>query len=460
MANRRAHAAELARLLDAIVQPIYVLDSAGRLVFLNRACQELLGSAAENLLGVRCSYCTVAGQSAEAVAAAMCPPPAAMAGLQTSGTVSFLAPDGALRRRSARFIPLGDGGEGCFALIVMAGNEDLSDDAQPLPSGQPPVEEPGSEQLHRLIQEFRRQQSKRYQIDHLVGQSVAARRARRQVELAASNSCSVLIVGPAGSGRRHTATAIHYAADADLVGTLVPLDCAVLPPDLVQSTVKVIAGGGGLGETAANSTLLLCEVDQLAEAAQSELAAALSAKPFPARIVSTATEPLMEMARRGRFRPELAAALSTLVIELPALAERLEDLPLLAQSFLEQLNARGAKQLGGFTQEALDQLAMHRWPGNLDELAQVVEEAYQRAVGPDITVADLPPRIHHAAASLKVRKSDESIVLDKFLAQVERELIRRATAQAKGNKAKAARLLGMSRPRLYRRMIQLGLIDK
>jgi len=81
-------------------------------------------------------------------------------------------------------------------------------------------------------------------------------------------------------------------------------------------------------------------------------------------------------------------------------------------------------------------------------------------VGPDITVADLPPRIHHAAASLKVRKSDESIVLDKFLAQVERELIRRATAQAKGNKAKAARLLGMSRPRLYRRMIQLGLIDK
>jgi DNA-binding NtrC family response regulator len=460
MANRRVHAGELVRLLNDIEQPVYVLDSSGKLVFLNRACQELLGAVADSLLGVRCSYCALAGQSPEAAAAAMCPPPSAMAGLQTTGTVAFLTADGTLRRRHATFLPLSNGAEGCSALIVIARSEDLPEDAELPPIAPAPVVEPGSEQLHSLIQEFRRHQAQGHQIDHLIGRSAAARRARRQVELAAGNRCSVLIVGPPGSGRRYTAMAIHYASDAGPVGTLVPLDCAVLPTDLIQSTLKVMAGGGGLAQSGANNTLLLCEVDQLPEAAQAELGDMLAAKPFPARIIATAVEPLMELARRGRFREEFAAALSTLVIELPALTERLEDLPLLAQALLEQLNAKGLKQLGGFTPEALDQLAAHRWPGNLDELARVVEQAYQRAVGPDITVADLPPRIHHAAAILHVRKAEEPIVLDKFLAQVERELIRRATAQAKGNKAKAARLLGMSRPRLYRRMIQLGLIDK
>ena len=460
MANRRLHAGELAKLLNGIEQPIYVLDSSGRIVFLNRACQELLGDLANSLLGVHCSYCAAAGQTPEAAAAALCPPPAAMAGLQTTGTVAFLSADGTFRRRAASFLPLSDGADGCFALIVMARKDDLTEDAEPVASGPTPMAEPGSEQLHLLIQEFRRHQAAGHQLDHLIGQSAAARRARRQVELAAGNRCSVLIVGPVGSGRRFTATAIHYASDAKLTGTLIPLDCAVLPAEMVQSTVRVIAGGNMLEQCGANSTLLLCEVDQLSEAAQADLSDLLVAKPFPARIISTAGEPLMEMSRRGRFREELAAALSTLVIELPPLAERLEDLPLLAQALLEQLNAKGGKQLGGFTPEALDQLTAHRWPGNLDELAQVVEEAYNRAVGPDITVADLPPRIHHAAASLQLRRAEEKIVLDKFLAQVERELIRRATAQAKGNKAKAARLLGMSRPRLYRRMIQLGLIEK
>jgi DNA-binding NtrC family response regulator len=140
------------------------------------------------------------------------------------------------------------------------------------------------------------------------------------------------------------------------------------------------------------------------------------------------------------------------------LAERRADIPLLAQAFVEERNARGPKQRSGFSPAALDRLDSYHWPGNLDELAEVVREAHERSAGPEILPDDLPKRIELALdAAARPRRREERIVVDEFLAQIERELIERALAQSKGNKAKAARLLGVTRPRLYRRMVQLGL---
>jgi DNA-binding NtrC family response regulator len=140
------------------------------------------------------------------------------------------------------------------------------------------------------------------------------------------------------------------------------------------------------------------------------------------------------------------------------LAQRREDLPMLAQLFVEEANVRSTKQVAGFSSEAMDRLDAYPWPGNIDELAQMVAQAHERAEGPQITPGDLPERIHlAAAAAAHPRRPEETIVLDEFLGRVERELIRRALARAKGNKTKAAKLLGMTRPRLYRRLVQLGL---
>jgi DNA-binding NtrC family response regulator len=150
--------------------------------------------------------------------------------------------------------------------------------------------------------------------------------------------------------------------------------------------------------------------------------------------------------------------LSTLVIELPSLATRLDDLPLVAQAILEETNAAGYRQLAGFAPEALDQLAAYSWPGNIDELAAVIRETHEKARGSEITVHDLPKRIHWAFdAAAHPPRSEESIVLGDFLDRVERELIARAMRRAKGNKSRAAKLLGLTRPRLYRRLVQLGL---
>ena len=105
----------------------------------------------------------------------------------------------------------------------------------------------------------------------------------------------------------------------------------------------------------------------------------------------------------GRFSASLAYGLATVTIELPPLATRPEDLPLLAQAFLEDANAQTAKQIGGVTRDALDRLAAYSWPGNIDELADVIRQAHQRATGGEITARDLPSQILWAADAGRIR---------------------------------------------------------
>lgn len=460
MARQRISAGQLAKMLNAATRPIYVLDDELTVVFCNRACRDWLGRRAEGLLGQRCAYHSDPDPSGPAaVAAGLCPPPAAMAGRPMTAAVSCTRADGGALSRRARFVPLGTCPEDLVGLVAILEAEDLPQpDSAPHP---PPSEEPRTTDLHEHVRQFRRQAAGRYRADRLIGESPAIRRVRAQIELAAGNRASVLLVGPPGSGRQHVAAAIHYRGDPHSAGSLIPLACAVLGADLIHSTVLALATKDPLGEQAAQSTLLLSDADQLPLDVQAELAAVLARRSFRLRLIATAARPLAELARAGTYQADLAALLSTITIELPPLAQRREDLPLLAQLFLEEANARGDKQLGGFTPEALDQLDAYAWPGNLDELAQVVAQAHRQAQGPQIGPRDLPERIRLAAeAAAHPPRTEETIVLDDFLGRVEHELIRRALAQAKGNKAKAARLLGMTRPRLYRRLVQLGLEEE
>jgi DNA-binding NtrC family response regulator len=270
----------------------------------------------------------------------------------------------------------------------------------------------------------------------------------------------VLVVGPPGSGRQRIAGTIHYSGPGQSEGTLIPLACSVLGADLIGSAVRAVAEKRFDRGTPSRGTLLLNDVDLLPSEVQAEMAGVLGARSFPLRIIGTVREPLEELANRGQYHHGLAAILSTIVIRLPPLAQRREDLPLLAQAFIEEINSRSPKQVAGFTPEALDYLDGYDWPGNVDELAQTVAKAHEQAEGPLVGVRDLPQQIHLARdAAAHPRRTQEKIVLDDFLARIERELIERAMARAKGNKTKAAELLGMTRPRLYRRLIQLGLED-
>jgi DNA-binding NtrC family response regulator len=312
--------------------------------------------------------------------------------------------------------------------------------------------------LHERLRKFRHQRAAQHRLDRFLGDSPAIRRARSQMEVAAASRAAVLVVGPPGSGRQHAAHAIHYAGRGEASGPLVPLACTVLAPDLIASTLAAIASQRFPQEASSRGTLLLNDVDQLAPESQAEAARVLAGKGFPLRIIATARQHLIELARKGDFRDDLASLLSTLVIRLPPLAERRGDVPLLAQWFVEEANSRSGKQLAGLSSEALDCLDGYPWPGNVEELGRVIQEAHRRAEGTEIVLGDLPEQVHLAqAAAAHPRRVEETIVIEEFLARIERELLTRALRRAKGNKTKAAKLLGMTRPKFYRRLVQLGL---
>ncbi|MEN6407566.1 MAG: helix-turn-helix domain-containing protein [Thermoguttaceae bacterium] len=455
MSPSRVHHAELVRLLNSASRPIYVLDDEGTIVFLNRVGQDWLG-VGDSLLGCRCAYhSSPAVAGLDAVAAGLCPPPSVLAGKTVEATVVRIAADGARIERRAKFLPLG-GGDDLLGVLAIVEPTDAPEASESEPSTTLVELDPIA--LHQQVQRFRQEAASRYRADRLIGAGPAIGRARRQVELAAAGRASVLLVGPSGSGRQHLARAIHYGGDPSDVGMLTPLDCPVLGADLPEMIAAALARGSHSDRPSPPGTLLLHRVDELPADLQVEAASLLVRRWTGWRLMATATEPLAELVRGGTFREDLAAALSTIVIELPPLVRRREDLPLLAQLFLEELNAEGQRQIGGFTPAALDRLDGYDWPGNLDELAQVVAQSHRQAAGREIDVGDLPDRLRIAGqAAARPPRPDETIVLDEYLGRVERELIRRALARAKGNKARAARLLGMTRPRLYRRMVQLGL---
>ena len=142
----------------------------------------------------------------------------------------------------------------------------------------------------------------------------------------------------------------------------------------------------------------------------------------------------------------MACALATLVIELPALAARIADLPLLAQALIEERNGVGAKQISGISPEALEQLSWHEWNGNLHELREVIRMAHEGAKRHRIEVGDLSPRlafVREAGAAPRTTP-DVPIVLDDFLREIQIELITRALDRTAGNRTRAALLLGYS----------------
>jgi DNA-binding NtrC family response regulator len=204
--------------------------------------------------------------------------------------------------------------------------------------------------------------------------------------------------------------------------------------------------------------LLLLDVDQLSPPAQSELAGLLALPDFELFTICTSRQSLLDLAAQGQFQFELACRLSTVVLHMTPLAERPEDIPLLAQFFVEQYNAEGGSQRAGFTEEAVDRLVAYDWPENVEELAEIVGQACRRADGPRVGSEDLPELIHLAARlTSRPPAQIETIQLDAFLQQIECELLSRALQAAKGNKSKAADLLGISRARLHRRLEQLGI---
>jgi DNA-binding NtrC family response regulator len=296
------------------------------------------------------------------------------------------------------------------------------------------------------------------------GGQPAQRRLREQVRLAARTRAPVLLLGEPGTGKRWTARAIHEQGP-DAGRAFVALDCARLPAAVVEAA---LFGGGGLAHAAGVGTLYLAEPQGLPRELQARLADWAAAppgggegdRPGPRLLAGCAADPQAEV-RRGRLLEELACALGVLTVAMPPLRERRAEFA----GLVGRLLSRAADgRPAGLTAEAWEVLRAWPWPGNLRELYAVLQGACGRARAGQVGAEDLPWYLRSAPPP-----PPRTLPLKTILREVERRLIRialRATRERKKggpprqNKTRAARLLGIWRALLVRRIEDLGIEDE
>jgi two-component system, NtrC family, response regulator AtoC len=300
----------------------------------------------------------------------------------------------------------------------------------------------------------------------LVALSGAMREAVRLAERVAPAEANVLVTGESGSGKDALASFIH-ARSARGEGPLVKIDCAALPRELLEAELFGYERGAFTGategrpgrlEAAHKGTLVLDEIAHLTTDAQAKLLRVIEGREFErlggrrtirvdARLVALTNVDLDDAVRRRAFREDLFYRLNVVRVHVPPLRERPEDLEKLARGFLKTYAAKHGRAGSTLSAEALAVLKAYDWPGNVRELANTIERAVIVAAGGGpVTAADLPEAMR-AAVELR-RRARRRLTL----AELEAEYVRETLAATKGNKAAAARLLGISRKNLYEKL--------
>lgn len=302
---------------------------------------------------------------------------------------------------------------------------------------------------------------------YIEGKSEASRQLYSYVELVAPTPMSVLILGASGTGKEYVAHRIHdLSARADK--PFFALDCGAIPRDVAASEFFGHKKGAFTGadtdkrgafEMANGGTLFLDEVGNLSYEVQVQLLRALQERrirpvggtqeiPIDIRLVCATNENLEEAVSEGRFREDLYHRINEFTIYMPKLSERGSDLFLFADLFIHHANEELNRTVEGFDSDSAELLASHSWPGNLRELNNVVKRAVLLTRGNKITTAELTQAMGQIRTDNVLQLHDED---------TERQRIITALQQTNGNKAKAARLLGIDRKTIYNKIEKLGI---
>ena len=321
--------------------------------------------------------------------------------------------------------------------------------ASELPSTEPAdpeIETAAHEWVARLTAES----NQRFQLQSLMSLDSVTMAMQHRIEVAIHSGANMVISGSPGTGKEHLARSIDRERRPDSPPP-VPIYGSFADQSLVQQHFKELSQSANQTRPQ-SSCLLLLDVDKLNGNAQSELLGFLQLPHVEFQVIATSERSLSELST-DEFNVELAAVLSTITINLKPLCERAGDIPILAQAIIEELNVQRPKQLAGFSPAALRLLEEFNWPQNIDQLKRELIGAAENAKGNKIVLEDLPASLRQASRALEIGHHEEQAIdLNDYLSQIESELIARAMQQAKGNKSKAAKLLGISRPKLLRRL--------
>ena len=324
----------------------------------------------------------------------------------------------------------------------------------------------------RLRERMRNQRG----VGHLIGGAPEMEKLYRILSKVAHTTHPVLIVGETGTGKELVARTIHYSGPS-AGKPFVPVDCGSLVSSQIESelfgSVKGIGGRSkeGLLTAAEGGTVFLDEVGELPLEVQAKLLRALQEKevrpvggtqaiPVLARVLASSSKDLPAMVEQGRFRRDLYFRLNVVSLRMPALRERKEDIPLLVQHFLNRYQKETGK-VHTFSDDALVSLAGFEWPGNVRELEGAIERACALSSGPVVHLGDLPTQLQEFRLQRRVPESEDveaAVPTAKIvsMAEVERNVILGTIRHLKGDKLMAAKLLGIGKTTLYRKLKEYG----
>jgi PAS domain S-box-containing protein len=312
----------------------------------------------------------------------------------------------------------------------------------------------------------------KYSFQNIIGESVKILLAKTMAEKGALTDSSILLLGESGTGKELFAHAIHLES-VRAAKPFIKVNCAAIPHELLESelfgyeegafTGALKGGKPGKFEIADGGTLFLDEIGDMPMSMQSKLLRVLQEKEiekigarYPVnvdvRIIAATNKNLEDLAAQGTFRTDLFYRLNVFGIKIPSLRERPEDIDVLTPYLLDKICSRMGKYVENISTEAIRKLNKYSWPGNIRELENVLERAVN-IIGKEgiIETKHLPEKISGQIVDNKIASLKES------LEQSERAAIEKAMTIAKGNKAKAARLLNISRSKLYERRSKLNM---
>jgi len=308
----------------------------------------------------------------------------------------------------------------------------------------------------------------------LVGQSPAMLEVYKLMARVAASEATVLVQGESGTGKEVVARAIHQNG-AEAAGPFVAVNCAAIPENLLESELFGHEKGSFTGaitrkigrfEQAGSGTLFLDEVADMSLALQAKILRAVQEReiervggeetiPVDVRLIAATNRDLREQITQGRFREDLYYRLAVVMIRLPRLADRGDDLVLLTAYFVRQFAERYRKQVRAISDRALDLLRNHAWVGNVRELRNVIERAVIVTADDTLRAEHLPDELRGEEASLPDRPQGGTTLLT--LAELEARHIARVLAHTSGQIGAAAEILGIHRNTLTRKMKEYGL---
>ncbi len=319
------------------------------------------------------------------------------------------------------------------------------------------------EKLKRGVEVLSVQMGERYNL--IAGKSAKMNQAIDLAKKAASSRSTVLLLGESGSGKEIFARAIHNWSD-EKEAPFIAINCVGLSRELLESELFGHEKGAFTGahqskkgkiELAQGGTVFLDEVGDISPEIQTKLLRFLQEREFErvggiksvrvdVKVISATNRDLEGAVKEGRFRLDLYYRLNVIPISLPPLRERREDIPDLAHFFMKRFSLETKKSFSEISQDALNRLLAYDWPGNVRELANVIERAIVLGLGPRMTLEDLPPTI----ASIGSKEPSVGLSYSKNIGAYRRQLILRALSESQGNRAAAAKALGLQRTYLSR----------